>query len=136
MIKVAVINCSICWHVCMRACLHILCVLNIFRVRAEQETYIMFQGRVITLDFFINIYFGFIAFEGSTFTRIFIITTSGVKCCVAALKSHPATAQCCYIFMLQHKKKWYFFHFNTLIERENKKKIYRITLNGITYSRM
>ena len=33
--------------------------------------------------------FFMVALEGSTFTRFFLITTAGVKCCVAAVKRRP-----------------------------------------------
>ena len=36
-----------------------------------------------------NLIFGLVALEGSTVSRVFVITTASVKCCVAAVKSRP-----------------------------------------------
>ena len=33
-----------------------------------------------------HLYFGLVALEGSSFTRIYIFTTAGVKCCMAGIK--------------------------------------------------
>ena len=42
------------------------------------------------------VYFDLLAFEISTFTKMFIFTIAGIKCCVVNVKSRP-TSQCCYI---------------------------------------
>ena len=34
------------------------------------------------------LYFGLVALEGTTFTRLFILSTAGVKFCMAAVKCH------------------------------------------------
>ena len=44
------------------------------------------EKKIYYFHFFV---FGLVALEGSTFTRIFIFTTAGVKCCEAAVKSRP-----------------------------------------------
>ena len=47
------------------------------------------------------IYFGLVAFQGSTFTRYFIITSVSVKCCVA-----PRLHLSVVIFFLVHRDQW------------------------------
>ena len=36
--------------------------------------------------------------KGSTFTRIFRLTTAGVKCCEPVVKSRQTSSRCCYFF--------------------------------------